>query len=303
MTSQTSEAKSPAWVDKDEYPFQHNYISTNGYQMHYVDEGIGRPVIFVHGNPTWSFMYRHLIQGVSEQYRCLAPDNIGYGLSEKPSDYTYLPADHSDNLEAFIEQLGLEDITLVLHDWGGPIAMDYAVKHPEKIHSLVLINTWFWPVDDDSYYRFWSRFMGGPIGRFLIKRFNFQTRFLMRQLSADDSNMSRRVHRQYIYPQKHSPREAIWILPREVLGSTDWLEKIWSKIDGVTDLPTLVIWAHRDTAFKLVQLRVLKEHFTNIWKSVDFPRSGHYLPEERGDDLVPHILAFLNAMDDDLPRH
>lgn len=278
-------------------------MDINGHRLHYVDEGSGRPLVFVHGNPTWSFMYRHLIKGLSDSYRCIALDNLGYGLSDKPKKHSYLPADHAANLAAFIEALELENITLVLHDWGGPIGMNYAVNNPHNIDSLILMNTWFWPVADDSYYRFWSRFMGGPVGRFLIKNFNFQTRFLMRQLSADDSNISREVHWQYIYPQQDSPREAIWILPREVLGSTEWLGELWQNIEVVTNVPTLLFWGHRDTAFKLVQLRVIKEHFNNIWKSVEFTRSGHYLPEERGNDLVPHMRDFLAAMDDQLPRH
>ncbi len=293
----------PGWLDKAEYPFKNHYFAVDGHHLHYIDEGDGRPVVFVHGNPTWSFMYRHLIKEISDSYRCIALDNIGYGLSDKPKDYPYLPADHAANLAALIDHLGLQDITLVLHDWGGPFGMNYAVDNPQRINSIVLMNTWFWPVEHDSYYRFWSNFMGGPVGRMLSKGFNFQTRFLMRQLSADDSKMSREVHWQYIYPQQYSPREAGWILPREVLGSTEWLRQIWQNIDQVSGIPVLIIWAHRDTAFKLVQLRVLKKTFTNIWNTIEYTRSGHYLPEERGPELVPHMHRFLNAMDAQIPMH
>jgi haloalkane dehalogenase len=111
------------WLDRGEYPFRSRYVKTQYGDIHYVDEGAGKVVLFVHGNPTWSFMYRHLIQGLSEHYRCVAPDHIGFGLSDKPRDAAYLPQFHAENLTAFIETLGLKDITLVIHDWGGPIGM------------------------------------------------------------------------------------------------------------------------------------------------------------------------------------
>ncbi len=131
----------PAWLDRSAYPFTLRVFSAPEGDMRYVDEGQGEVILFVHGNSTWSFMYRELIKGLRARYRCVAPDHLGFGLSDKPRGATYLPQMHAENLQAFIQGLGLKDITLVLHDWGGPIAMAYATAHPENIKRLVVLNT------------------------------------------------------------------------------------------------------------------------------------------------------------------
>ncbi|NBC18401.1 MAG: alpha/beta fold hydrolase, partial [Bacteroidetes bacterium] len=89
--------------------------------MHYVDEGDGPPVLMLHGNPTWSFLYRHLVRGLSDRYRCVAPDYLGFGLSDKPPGWTYRPVDHARHIAHLIDTLALRDLTLVVQDWGGPI--------------------------------------------------------------------------------------------------------------------------------------------------------------------------------------
>jgi haloalkane dehalogenase len=126
------------------YPFKSNYIDLNGLKYHYVDEGSGEPVVMVHGNPTWSFYFRALIKALSEQYRVIAPDHIGCGLSDKPDSqtYAYKMKNRVDDLEVLLENLNIrEKITLVLHDWGGFIGMAYALRHPERIGRFVLMNT------------------------------------------------------------------------------------------------------------------------------------------------------------------
>ena len=111
------------WIDRDEYPFESHYIQVPAGRMHYVDEGSGQPVVMVHGNPTWSFLYRKVIKRLQPEYRCIAMDHLGFGLSDKPKDWSYLPAEHSTNLATLIEGLGLKNITLVVQDWGGPIGL------------------------------------------------------------------------------------------------------------------------------------------------------------------------------------
>ena len=155
----------PKWLDRNLYPFQPHFLELKMGRLHYVDEGQGETLLMVHGNPSWSFGYRHLIQGLADQYRCVAPDHIGFGLSDKPFSWSYKPADQAANLRTFIERLGLENITLIVQDWGGPIGLSYAVEQPENIRRLVIMNTWMWPVSGDPYYWGFSKFIGGPIGR------------------------------------------------------------------------------------------------------------------------------------------
>jgi len=282
----------PDWLDTKEYPFKPNFIDVEGGKLHYVDEGSGRPVVFLHGNPSWSFLFRFLIKGLSGHYRCIASDYIGFGLSDKPDDFSYLPEAHARNFTALMDELDLQDVTLVLHDWGGPIGMEYAVNHPDRIHSFVIMNTWFWPVTDDAYYRFYSGFLGGPIGRFLVTKFNVITRNLMRQLSTDRSKFPPHIHRQYIYPQKYNCRKGNWVFPREVIGSTTWLEDLWDKIYEVENKPTQVVWGLKDTAFKRKELRTIQQTFNNIYQTIELDHVGHYVPEEAEEDLVPDFENF-----------
>ncbi|MEW6602891.1 MAG: alpha/beta fold hydrolase, partial [Nitrospirota bacterium] len=122
-----------SWIDRKEYPFKSHSLELEMGRMHYVDEGTGEPLVMVHGNPTWSFVYRHLINGLSKDYRCIAMDHIGFGLSDKPQNWSYYPEDHAKNFDIFIERLDLHNITLVVQDWGGPIGLSYAVNHPENV--------------------------------------------------------------------------------------------------------------------------------------------------------------------------
>ena len=130
---------------RDLYPFESHYLSLAGHKYHYVDEGTGDPLVMLHGNPTWSFYYRALIAEFRNRHRVIAPDHMGCGLSGKPQDYPYTLEQHIANLEALLDSLKLERVTLFLHDWGGPIGMGYAVRHPERVKRFVIFNTAAFP--------------------------------------------------------------------------------------------------------------------------------------------------------------
>jgi len=128
------------------YPFDNRWLTTkSNHKIHYVDEGSGHPIIMVHGNPTWSFFYRNLIIGLRSTHRCIAPDHIGCGLSEKPQNYPYLLQNHINNLTTLVERLNLQKFHLIVHDWGGPIGLGMAQKFPEKIGKITILNTAAWP--------------------------------------------------------------------------------------------------------------------------------------------------------------
>ncbi|MEO1436345.1 MAG: alpha/beta fold hydrolase [Bacteroidota bacterium] len=123
------------------YPFAPHFFKGRGFNMHYVDEGQGETIVCLHGQPTWSYLYRNFIPALSENYRVIAPDQKGYGKSETPQGVEYSFKDHVENLAALIDHLGLEDITFVIQDWGGPIAGAYALRHPDKVKRFCLMNT------------------------------------------------------------------------------------------------------------------------------------------------------------------
>ena len=171
-----------SWINREEYPFQSHFLELEMGRMHYIDEGQGRPIVMVHGTPTWSFLYRHLVKGLSQGYRCVAMDHIGFGLSDKPGDWSYLPQDHAQNVGSLIETLGLEDITLVVHDFGGPIGLPYAINNPEKVANLILFNTFMWATRGELRFQLGGRFVGSLVGRFLYKYFSFSTNVMMKSI-------------------------------------------------------------------------------------------------------------------------
>lgn len=124
------------WLDTAEYPFRHHYADLRNGKMHYVDEGKGDVILFVHGTPSWSFLYRNYIKTFSADYRCIAIDHIGFGLSEKSESFVGSPQEHARNLSEFIRKLELQNITLVVHDFGGPIGLAAAMDNPERIKKL-----------------------------------------------------------------------------------------------------------------------------------------------------------------------
>src|SRR5262245_1933815 len=127
------------------YPFTPRFLG----KLHYIDEGAGPPILFVHGTPTWSFEFRHLIAGLRATHRCVAVDHLGFGLSERPPDAAYTPEAHAERLRAFVDALGLERFTLVVHDFGGPIGLPLALDGSGRVERLVVLNSWMWSFADD----------------------------------------------------------------------------------------------------------------------------------------------------------
>jgi haloalkane dehalogenase len=291
------------WLDRTEYPFDGEYFETGAGEMHYLDEGDddAPPVLMLHGNPTWSFMYRDFVKELREDYRCVVPDYLGFGLSEKPEGWTYLPEDHSENVEALIEYLGLEDVTLVMHDYGGPIGTRYAVDNPGNVAAVAPMNTFAWRVDDAVRARIFSATVGGDVGRALIDETNLFARGIMRLgfgdrrwLPAGRDQLPRDLHRQYTIPlSKPSERTGTWTFPGELTGSSDWFEQIWNRRDVLSDTPGFVAWGTKDPAFGTEDSR----RWLNTLGETRYLRydAGHYLPEARGDEIAPRLKAFLDT--------
>lgn len=264
--------------------------------MHYVDEGAGPPLVMVHGNPAWSFLYRHLIRGLSDTHRCVAMDHIGFGLSDQPPGWSYRAEDHARNLDALLEHLALEDVTLVVQDWGGPIGLSYALRHPERVRRIVLLNTWMWPVDDDPYYALISRVAGGPVGRILIRRLNLFARVGMPLLFGDRSKLPPHVHRQYLRPLgRPEVRQGCWRFTGEILGATSWLRSLWAARHRLAGKPVLVLWGMADLAFRTRELERWLAFLREVTDAEVHRLAGvgHFVQEELGPELVPPVAAFL----------
>ncbi|WP_435175477.1 alpha/beta fold hydrolase [Halorussus sp. AFM4] len=293
MPDATALDRPPAWLDRTEYPFDPKWLDRPAGRVHYVDEGEGRPVVLLHGNPTWSFLYRHLIRGLSDEYRCVAPDLLGFGRSAKPSpsDFSYRPAAHARVVERLIDDLGLRDPVVVGHDWGGPLALDYATRNPDAVSGIAALNTWMWP-RERLLPRVISRAVGNPAGRYLVLRHNAFARTAVGLPHVAGLGVDETAYRHYLGPLG-SPADRIgsWTLVRELLGSRDWLAALWDRRAAVADTSALLLWGARDP----VQGPLLRR-----WQAL-FPAAdtvvydgvGHFVPEEVGPDLVGPVRRFL----------
>lgn len=280
-----------------DYPFAPHYLRTDAGRMHYVDVGSGEPVVLLHGNPTWSFLYRHLIHRLTPTYRCVAPDYLGFGRSEKPPGADYAPPAQAARVEAFIDHLTLRDVTLVVHDWGGPIGLSYALRHPDRVKRIVVANSWLWPLHDDPWIAAFSRAAGSALGRLLITRYNAFARILLPLAFADPSRLTPDAFRYYCAPlATPSDRIASWAFPRALLHATPWLRALWADRHRLTRIPMCIIWGLRDPAFSARHLHRWTAAFPDAHVH-RLPNVGHYVPEEAPHLFARYVTAFLDDTD------
>ena len=283
----------PAWLDRAEYPFTSRWLEQPAGRMHYIDEGQGPPLVFVHGTPDWSFAWRHLIKALSARFRCIAPDNLGFGLSDKPPRYSYAPAEQAANLRRLIEHLGLRDISLLLHDFGGPSGLAYAIEKPVNVKSLVLMNTWMWSLRGDPHYERFGRVFGGAFGRFLYLRLNFAVRVMMKQAILDQSRFPRRIQQQYARPLgSATERVATHAYAKALLGAGEWYDALWRRREKIRDIPALILWGMNDLAFRQEELDRLQLIFSRK-RTACFHDAGHFPHEERSERVVALVGEFL----------
>ena len=175
----------------------------------------------------------------------------------------------------------------------GPIGLSHAVTHPEKVARVILMNTWAWPVNHDFHYVGFSRFMGGPVGRMLIRRYNFFARVLLRQAFGDKSKLSRVAHLHYLHPlEAPESRKGCMVFPKQIVASTSWLAKIWTDISALNGKPKLFVWGMKDIAFRDKELKRWEQTFPEA-RSVRLDTVGHFVQEEAPDALADAVIPFL----------
>jgi len=286
----------PPWLDRTLYPFAAHSLELDGGRLHYVDEGTGEAILFVHGTPTWSFLYRHLIRELAADYRCIAPDHIGFGLSDKPPTWDYSCAAHAHNLATLIEHLGLQRFTLVAHDLGGPIALSYALDHPERISRLALINTTMWPLEGPFAVPAAARLLGGPLGRVLYLRFNLSPRVLLPMVYGDRSKLTPAIHHHYLAPfPRPEDRQGLYAFARQVAGGLPWAAGLWARRAALASIPTALVWGIRDPAFGPPYLARWRATLPDA-QVLELPTAGHLVQEEAPAQLLGAIRRLLAAI-------
>lgn len=288
----STQAMAQDWVDNDLYPFEHYFLPIASGNIHYVDEGQGDVILFVHGTPTWSFLYREFIKPLSVNHRCIAPDHLGFGLSEAPDSFGGTPKLHAKNLIEFIEKLDLQNITLVVHDFGGPIGLAAAIELPGRIRNVVMFNTWLWGTKKNKDAQKINKIVNSSIGKFLYLTMNFSPKVLLKKGFNNKKHLSKTVHQQYIrpFPDKQS-RKPLLHLAKSLVGSSDWYDLLWTQLDILEDKNWLILWGVKDTFITTAYLQKWKDRLPH--KEVHELDCGHFVQEEKTEDAIYFISRFL----------
>ncbi|MDD9991449.1 MAG: alpha/beta fold hydrolase [Rhodospirillales bacterium] len=293
--NQAASTARPGWVSEEMFPFESRFFTTpSGHRMHYVDEGEGEPIVFVHGNPSWSFEFRNLIAGLRSERRCVAPDHIGFGLSARSDRREdHHPEAHARAFAALLDHLDLKDITLFMTDWGGPIGLDFARLQPDRVKRIVVANTWCWPVADDFHFTCFSFLMSSWLGQFMVKRRNMFVTRVMPKAVGDRSCLTPEVIAHYRNAQStpHA-RAALAALPGHIVGASDWLGTIWRDRAAFADKPALILWGHKDIAFRKKELGLWRAALSQA-EVREFPDCGHFLAEEAPKEVLGTLRDFM----------
>jgi haloalkane dehalogenase len=288
-------------IDQKLYPFESHWLDLDGVRYHYLDEGPRNapPVVMLHGNPTWSFYYRTLVPPISQSYRVVVPDHVGCGLSDKPQAYDYTLEQHIQNVETLIGRLGLREVTLVVHDWGGAIGMGYATRHAENVARLVILNT-------AAFYQ-----PGLPLrikmcripllGDVLLRGLNAFARLALPWATVHRERLTPAVRAGYLAPyDSWANRIAILRFVQDIPfekrhRTRKTLEDIEANLYLFGEHPMLIIWGAGDFCFTV-------QGYLTEWQT-RFPYAetrviedaGHYVVEDAHERIAPWILEFLES--------
>jgi pimeloyl-ACP methyl ester carboxylesterase len=294
----------PEWLNGI-FPYQQRSIVVNGRRMSYIDEGGGRPVLLLSGNPTWGFLYRDFIAPLTEAgYRAIAPDWIGAGYSDHPRvDAALTFAHHIADLVSLIDQLDLREYTVVGQDWGGPQGVGAALQRIERLRALVLMNTWLFTGLISKFHaspRPWTTWHAPLIGQFLMKRHKVLSHHgpsatTVRGMTEDEA---RAYH--HVFDEADSDHLVLtW--PRTIPmreGDRGWqdMRMIEQRLPELASTPVLLLWAPADEVFPLEFGDRLKQLLPHAEGPVTFDRARHFLQDDRGPDLAAAIVTFLNGI-------
>jgi haloalkane dehalogenase len=293
-----SERVSPAGPDglafdvpRATFDADHRFVDLpSGARVHYVDVGTGETLLFLHGNPAWSFQWRDLIAGLRGSLRCVALDYPGFGLSPSPPGYGFTPREQSRVVEEFADRLGLRDLTLVMQDWGGPIGLGLAGRRPELVRRIILGNTWAWPTTTSEARGKFSIIAGGPIGEFVQMNFNgfpavALERGVVRKLPDDVTEM-------YLRPFRPLDRRGVAAFyPGQITAASEYLTEVEAGLSRVRDRRALIFWGMRDPGFPRVDLERFERAFPNH-KTIELTDADHFFFEDAAPQMVKEIAAF-----------
>jgi haloalkane dehalogenase len=280
----------PFNVDATEYPFQDRWFEHKGCSMHYVDEGQGGgdniTIVMCHGNPTWSYLYRHIIKMLAPQYRCIAYDLPGFGFSDHPPGYSYKPQEHAEWVEALLfEHLKLDKFILVVQDWGGPIGLSIATRHPGNVIGVVISSTFIGA--PNMVGKVFSTLMGTSLGQYLILQHNFFAKTIVSMMLGKKASAATLKAYADPFPTPASRRGAA-VFPVQIVAATPWLEEVKVRLHTLAAKPVEFVFGLKDVGTRPADIA--------NWLSI-FPNAGvqkiaeanHFTQEDCPENYVVAI--------------
>lgn len=284
----------PRWLNRKEYPFTVHTFDTIDGRMSYLDEGEGRPVVFLHGNLTWSYLYRDLVLEFCDEYRCIAPDMLGFGLSEKPAKVDYSGLGHVRRLDALMQHLDLREITLVLHDYGGPIGIEWLLLNRDRVRDVVISNAWMWSQSDSFRAQRLAKIYTNKLNLLYYHNLRASPRFFMPPLVPDAHLMTRNMLDQFLMPFENTrEREGPYAMASGLIKESDWFDSLWHRRSFLREIPALILWGERDEMRISGELEKWKTVFP-ISCSVSLPDVGGLGPTQVWDDYAREMRTFFN---------
>jgi len=278
-------------INKNEYPFQSKWLKVNKDKLHYIDQGSGDVILFVHGTPGWSFEWRKVIKELSKTNRCIAIDNLGFGLSDKPINGDYSCKAHSMRLIEAIKFLNLEKFDLVVHDFGGQFGLGMAVECPEKINRIFVMNTWLGSIKNIKAIKQGYNIMSGAMGRFLYLNMNFSVNFMLPNSYYNKKNISKEIHKNFSerFPTKDS-RQSTFKLVKELVEGSEFYDSILNGVKTkLKDKNWTIIWGMDDKFIKHSDMiQSWKDNLPNA-KYIELRECGHYPHEEQPEAIINAI--------------
>lgn len=276
-----------------QYPFRSNFLNLNGNNLHYVDEGEGRPILMLHGNPTWSFYYRNLIHTFSPKFRTIVPDHMGCGMSDKPQNYDYSLETHIQNTYKLIKFLDLKKIILIVHDWGGAIGFGLVTRYPELFDRIVILNTAAYP--SEHIPQRINLLRQGKMGEWLTRKLNlfaWPATFM-----TTEKKLPKAIKAGYLLPydtfeNRIAVARFVQDIPMEKSHKTyHTLSEIESKLKLLPH-PKLILWGGKDFCFN--------HHFFEKWVEIYpnaeahwYAKAGHYVLEDALEEVSTKIWEFV----------
>lgn len=274
--------------DENLYPFESRWFDSSAGRVHYIDEGSGTPILFCHGSPTWSFLYRHIVKDLRDRYRCIAVDLPGFGLSERRRGFGYTIAEQTVVLGELIDHLQLDGFVLMGQDWGGPIGLGAATSRADRVRGVVLGNTVFWPIQARANRAF-SVIMGSrPIQRRILEQNFLIERVLLREL-GHTLTTAEADHYRAVQPTAAS-RQALAVMPKEIRSARPLLDRLARDVPATLgDKPALAVWGMQDPVFRPnTCIPRIRAAFTDL-DIVELPHARHFIQEDAPDSVATAI--------------